>query len=581
MGVTVSSGIFSGIETAQLIEQLMAVEQQPLASLNKTQAAFEAKISAFGGLKSAVSTLKTNLGSLKKDTIFAMSAKPSDTSILTASAKSTASVGNYSIVVNQLATSQSLYSEIFSSSTSAVADLSSVATQKLKIQVGSATAKTITIDSTNNTVAGIKDAINAANAGATASLVNVGFVIDSTNNTLVFNDGSNRTATLTAGTYTGDALATEIKTALEAANAGSDTYTVTYDASTKKFKIANDTGNANAVDFLFENASTTSEGILGFNTTDHASVAVGASVTSDNGVDGVRLVLSADATGTANRIVLTVDEDNDGVFEEATSETDTTGLSKLAFKATYDSAGAATGGTRNLTQSQASIDASLDVNGLTITRSSNTISDIITDVTLDLVSAPTTKPTVTLTLSKDLASIADNIDAFVGAYNRASGLGRSLSDGKDLLLTGDSTARGIVTSLRSVITTSFKGNIPASFGLSHSKEGVLSLDSAVLDKAIDNDLQGVIDTFDAMAESLEDTLDDYVKTLIPARVNGLNSSVDRTKDRIESLGRRLITKEETFRRQFSALEETLSTLQAGGDFLTQQLSAISNINKKT
>ena len=49
------------------------------------------------------------------------------------------------------------------------------------------------------------------------------------------------TATLTAGTYTGDSLATEVETQLEAS--GADNYTVTYSSSTGKFTLLNDTGN--------------------------------------------------------------------------------------------------------------------------------------------------------------------------------------------------------------------------------------------------------------------------------------------------------------------------------------------------
>jgi len=577
MGLTVSTGISSGINTAEVIQQLLAVEGRPLSIIRGKKAAYQAKISAYGSIKSALTTLKTNLSSLKNNTIFAMSAGSSDTSILTASAESTAAVGSYNIKVNNLATSQSLYSGIFSSGSSAVADLSTVATQKLKIQIGSGNASTITIDSTNNTLSGIKDAINSAGLGVSAAVVNVGFVVDSANNSIVFNDGADRTATLTAGTYTGAELAVELKTALEAANAGGDTYTVSYDGTTKKFTIANDSGNANAIDFLSENAATTAEEILGLNRTGHAPLAIGSAMTSDNAVDGARLSLTSSATGESNRIVITVDEDNNGTHQEATAETDLEGLSRLAFNATYDASGATTGGTRNLTQSQAAVDASIDINGLTVTRSLNTISDIIPDVTLNLLSAPASSPTVTLTLSKDLSSITENINNFVGSYNKVAGLARNVSAGGGNLLNGDSTSRGLINSLRSAISTKFSGNTVASFGLSHSKTGVLSLDEAVLSKAVDNDITGLLASFDTMAETLEDTVDSYISSLIPFRVEGLNSSVKNTDRRISSFERRLTIKEVTLAKQFSAMEDILAKLQARGDFLTQQLASITSL----
>ena len=127
-----------------------------------------------------------------------------------------------------------------------------------------------------------------ANIGITANLDSRSggdsIVVDTTNNTIIFDDGGTRTATLTAGTYTADQLATEIGTQLEAANVGTDTYTVTFDATTQRFTVANDTGNTNSIDIEWENAATTATSMLGFTTLDHAAIAVAASDTSDEAV---------------------------------------------------------------------------------------------------------------------------------------------------------------------------------------------------------------------------------------------------------------------------------------------------------
>lgn len=213
--VTTSTGIFSGLDTASIISSLMAVEQRPLQSMGVKKSGYQAELSVFGKLKSSLATLSTAAGALKDITTQTMKASSSDTSVLSATATSSAAAGTYSIQVSQLATAQSIYSSTFASETSEVADLSGVTTQKLKIQVGSATAQEITIDATNNSLSGIRDAINAVDAGVTASTINAGFEISGANNTIVFNDGSSRTATLTAGTYSGDALSAEIKRALK------------------------------------------------------------------------------------------------------------------------------------------------------------------------------------------------------------------------------------------------------------------------------------------------------------------------------------------------------------------------------
>lgn len=94
-----------------------------------------------------------------------MTASSSNSAVFTASADTSASEGTYNIRVNNLATKQSVYSETFLSDGSEVADLSSVTTQKLRIQVGSSTAVEVTVDATNNTLNGVRDAINDAEAG--------------------------------------------------------------------------------------------------------------------------------------------------------------------------------------------------------------------------------------------------------------------------------------------------------------------------------------------------------------------------------------------------------------------------------
>ncbi|MBI5141217.1 MAG: flagellar hook protein FlgE [Nitrospirae bacterium] len=125
-------------------------------------------------------------------------------------------------------------------------------------------------------------------------------VVDATNNTIVFTDTASRTATITAGTYTGAGLATAIKTALEAANAAADTYTVTFDSSSNRFNVANDAGNANAIDLNWEDASTTAGTILGFNNSNHAAIAVGSSGNSDTAASLYKAPFDADNPATTS-----------------------------------------------------------------------------------------------------------------------------------------------------------------------------------------------------------------------------------------------------------------------------------------
>jgi len=96
--------------------------------------------------------------------------------------------------VTQLAQAQSLTTDGVASKTTALG------TGTLTLQVGTADAVTITLDSTNNTLEGIRTAINASGAGVTASIVNDG---SDTPYRLVLTSNSTGTESAMTVTYTG------------------------------------------------------------------------------------------------------------------------------------------------------------------------------------------------------------------------------------------------------------------------------------------------------------------------------------------------------------------------------------------
>ena len=572
----------SNLDIKTMIAQLMEVEKRPLYILKQKEANYQAKISAYATLLNSVSGLKNSVTALK-DLTMGKSASSSDTSYFTTTATSSAVSGTHIININNIATVQSIYSTTFAAENSEVADLSTYTTQKIRIKVGS-TTKDISVTSSNNTLSGIRDAINNAGAGVTASTVESGFVVTASNKTIKFTEGSTYTVTLTEGTYTASSLAAEIKRAMEAGN-GSNTYTVTYDTTTKKFSIANDSSNTDSLDILWEDATTTAEDLLGFSATDHSAVSTGNSTTSDNAVGTYRLILTSNSTGVSNRIIIQVDEDNDGTFEESTSETDTTGLSKLAFNPTYNNDGTVSGGTANLTQTQAAVDAKLKVDNLEITRSSNTISDIITGVTLTLLKGDTstyssTSGNKTLTISNDTSSITNKISSFAAAYNTVisavNGLkGNTAQKG---VLTGDSILTTLASLLKSVTITKYRDsatdNTLTYLGITHDKNGVLSLDSSKLTSAISENSSAVLSMLDEMAESLEDNLSSYINTAIPARKNGYQDAVKRIQKSGYNLSKRLVLTEEALKRKFIELDRVLTQLQGSSNYLAQQMDKI-------
>ncbi len=558
----------ANLDINTIVDQLMELEKRPLLRLLEKKANYNVKISAYGSLLNSVSSFKGSVSALKDSSLVGMSAAVSDTTYMTATASSSATAGTYSIQIGSLAAAHSLYSMRFGSQNSKVADLSSVTTQKLKIQVGSATAKEISITSSNNTLSGIKDAINGAGAGVTTAIVkeNSKFVISSSNNKIIFNDGSDKTATITAGTYTGSELASAIQTALNTAY-GSSVFTVSYDSAAYKFSITN--GSGSSISFLWGNSSTTSEQILGFDpVTD--TVASSSSTTSDDLVDGTyKLTVTSNSTGSTETIKIQADEDNDGTYEES-GETDTVGLSSIVYNSSS--------GYTNMTEAQAAADASITVNGLTVSRSSNTITDVITGSTLNLLKV--TSSAITLTVAKDYTTVKSKLSSFVSAYNQImtaiKGLRGNVS--KRGVLSGDSTPLGLSNILRSVITTTYSNKTLASLGITHDKNGILSLSTSTLDSELSSSSTNVITAINTMATSLESSLNDYITTIIPARKNGYQDTVRSIEKSETTLNRNIGLAESALRKKFTALEKILNQLQGASNYLSQQMDKIGKLS---
>jgi flagellar hook-associated protein 2 len=171
MASIASLGIGSGLDLNGLLKQLTTAEQQKLTPISTEKTANTAKISAYGTLKGALTSLQDAVTKLADKTTYQALASSLSGTGITSAVTSTAIPGSYKITVNSLAQANSL-------STTGVADkTSALGTGDLTLTVGGKSA-TITIDSTNNTLEGIRDAINAQNTGLTASIVNTG---DATN----------------------------------------------------------------------------------------------------------------------------------------------------------------------------------------------------------------------------------------------------------------------------------------------------------------------------------------------------------------------------------------------------------------
>lgn len=186
MATITSLGSGSGLPLESLLTSLMAVERRPLTSIKNQSSAATAKISAFGALSSKLAALQTAAKGLMPsatqtalDKFASYTGTVKDTAIASASVSTGAVAGNYALKVSQLAGGQNLLSNAFAGGASAP-----VSGTSLTIDFGSMTgagntfaadgtrSKTIQIDSDNQTLAGVRNAINGANLGITATIIN-------------------------------------------------------------------------------------------------------------------------------------------------------------------------------------------------------------------------------------------------------------------------------------------------------------------------------------------------------------------------------------------------------------------------
>ncbi len=162
-----SPGLASGLDVNAIVSKLMQIEQQPLTKLANKEADYNAKLTAYGSLKGALSSLQTAARTLANtSTLTGKSAAVSDTTVLSASASSNAVAGSYDIAVTQLAKAHTLHTNVnYGTDT--------FDTGTLRITIGAGTPVDINLTG-NSTLSGIRDAINLADAGVTAAIINDG-----------------------------------------------------------------------------------------------------------------------------------------------------------------------------------------------------------------------------------------------------------------------------------------------------------------------------------------------------------------------------------------------------------------------
>jgi flagellar hook-associated protein 2 len=583
MGIS-SVGLGSGLDVNSIITGLMGVEKKPLTAVAQQKSAYQSKISAYGTMKSSLSLFQSSISALSNIAKFnVQTATSANTSIFTASSDGTATNGDHAITVNQLAKSHKLASGTFDNITD------TVNTGTLNIAFGSydptdnnkftanpdKSPLSITINNSNRTLAGVRDAINAANATVTASIVNNG-----SGNQLVLT--STDTGQVNSMKISGISQLTYDKSSGSTSTSGGYTYTIGGITITVGGSNGNGNGNGNGDgdgngnnnnDFTEVQAATNA--LLNVDGVDVAK----ASNTVTDVINGVTLNLLSTSSG--NNINLHIASNQNDVkasvssFVDAYNKLDTTLRSLTKFDSTGKASGVllgdgtarsvvnqiksvmnkainTTGGLTTLSQIGITFqrDGQLALDSTKLTTAMNTnFGDIATLFTSSLKATDgqityagstsnTQEGTYAVTVSKlgtSSANTAGTINgvAATGSLTGLTGATGNASSGLSLNVTGGALGS--------------RGTVKFTLGY-----------AAQLDRVINN--------------LLSDT------GIVASKTEGLNTSITRLDKKTESLNIRLAGVEARYRTQFTKLDSLLSGMSTTSSYLTQQLASI-NANK--
>lgn len=392
----------SSLDVNSIVSQLMTVERQPIAKLNSKEASYQAKLSAYGSVKGAVAGFQTALQGLNSAGKFnTLKATASDATVVSASASSIAVAGTYSLDVTSLAQAQKLVAAGQTSSTAAI-----------------------------------------SNGVAT---------------TVTFDFGTISGGTLTAGVYSGAAFASN----------GSGTKSITIDSTNNSLQGIRDAINA-------------------------AQIGVTATIVNDGTATPYRLALASDSNGASNSIKITT-SGGDGTIDTLMA---------------YDPAGLAAA--QHLNQTVTAQNAVFKVNGISINKTSNTVSDVIQGVTFTLNKE---LATASLTVARDTAGISSSISSFVKAYNDLAATLKNVSaydaaSKQGAILQGDSTVRTLQSQLRGILSTPVAGTpgvltTLSDVGITTQKDGTLAINQTKLDSAMSSNFSDIASLFASVGKGTD------------------------------------------------------------------------------
>lgn len=254
-------------------------------------------------------------------------------------------------------------------------------------------------------------------------------------------------------------------------------------------------------------------------------------------------------------------------------------------------------GSSGMTLNQAGSDAEVKIDGgMTVTSSSNTLSNVISGLTLDLKQTGTT----TVDITSDTSVVKKSVDDFVSAFNTAITnltTATKYDAGSKTAgpLQGDATAVGLLNTLKNMVMTN--GPTGTSFnrlsdvGLEMQRDGTLKVNPGKLTAALakPDELKTF---FAASSDTVTETgmarrFYDYTFNInstdgvLTGRNKALQKAISRNNTDIEKMEARISRTEERLYKTYSALDTKMSTLNSMSTYVAQQSSAWSNASKNS
>lgn len=282
----------------------------------------------------------------------------------------------------------------------------------------------------------------------------------------------------------------------------------------------------------------------------------------------------------------------------------------------------------NLNENRSAQQAVAFVDGIKVVSGSNTLKGIIPGVTMHLGEAsatsyagtpeegvdswdwadPPTYDTTLMTVEPDSSTLKEKINTFITSYNEVMDwisagydefgapkpTAAEIEDGAEEILSdqlrGDSTVNGIKRQLQSVLGDAVGVSGPlqvlSQLGISTQKDGSINLNEETLDKALEEDFDGVVsllsgeDDIDGVMKNFNSTLLQMTGAstgMYAEKQERYDSAVKRLDEQILRTEPLIDKKEATLRARFSAMELLVSGMNTQSNFLTQQMDMLSNM----